>query len=191
MSLQPLINGQILKIDNHYQGNNIPIDWKKGDIHIHKETIFKIKGKRQKLIIRLPINSDKKYSITGRGNTHEIPRKLKKEVEEVLENANTRAMFIEDLIDCLKNFSQDGTREKTEKALERLAKHFDLRWTGEEIKRYIDDTLVSHTRVYKSNDKNNRKEFYEKITKSKQSEKVTFEIGENSGYAKETNRIGR
>jgi hypothetical protein len=187
MSLQPLITGQVLKIDNNHQrGTNTPVDWGKGDIHIDKHTNFKVNGKLQRLIIKLPIDSDRKCTITGKHNTHEIPRKIRKEVEEALGDANIRAPFVRSLIECLKEASLHGIEEKAGEALDHLAKHFELHWTGEEIKRYIDDALVSLTRVYK-----NKNEFYEKITKQKNSEKVTFEIGENSGRAKETNRIGR
>jgi hypothetical protein len=189
MSLQPLITGQVLRIDNNHQrGTNTSVDWGKGDIHIDKYTNFKVNGKLQRFIIKLPINSDREYTIKGIKNTHVIPERIKKEVAKALGNANIRTPLVWSLIECLKEASLHGIEEKAGEALDHLAKHFELHWTGEEIKRYISAALVSHTKVYKSND---NKEFYEKITKQKNSGKATLEIGENSGYAKKTNRIGR
>jgi hypothetical protein len=183
MSLQPLITGQTIKIDNHHRGK--PIDWEKDDVHIHKETNS---GERQEFTIKLSINSNKKYTVMDKHNTHEIPNRIRKEIEKALENAKTREQFIRDLLDWLKNSSQQDIGEKAEETLERLAKHFKLHWTNEEIKRYIDGALVSLTRVYKNE---HEKEFYMKIIKQRNSKEATLEIGENSGRAKETNRIGR
>jgi hypothetical protein len=189
MSLQALIKEQFIIIDNgHQRGTNLPIEWEKRDIHIDKHTNFKINGKLQRFTIKLPINSDRRYTIMGMRNTHEIPKRVRKEVEKALEDVQTRASFVEDLVVRLKEASLHGIGEKAEETLERLAKHFELHWTNEEIKRYIGGTLVSVTRIYKNED---NKEFYEKITKPKNSEKATLEIGENSGYAKKANRIGR
>ena len=60
MALKNLIENQIIIIDDHKRGAGEIKDFDnlENDIHIDKETNYKIDGKRQKLKIRVPVNSD-------------------------------------------------------------------------------------------------------------------------------------
>lgn len=61
MSLESLIHDQVIIIDDHKRGAGEikNFDNQQNDVHIDKETSYPINGKRQKLKIRIPINSDK------------------------------------------------------------------------------------------------------------------------------------
>jgi hypothetical protein len=185
MSLQALIKDQVIKIKSQ---SGALIDWEKREVCIYKETNSKINGKRQKFKIILPIDFDEIPKVVSKHNTHEVIERIEKEVENAFENAAKRGLFIADLADLLRGFSQHDIEKRTEEMLERLAKYFELEWTHEEIKRYVDDALVLYIRVYKNKTK---QEYYIRIEQEKKSGNITLEIGENSGHAKEANRMGR
>lgn len=61
MSLKGLIDKQTIIIDDHKRGIGEIKNWDapSSDVHIDKLTNFPIKGKRQKVRIRIPINSER------------------------------------------------------------------------------------------------------------------------------------
>lgn len=179
MSIESLIHNQIIIIDDHKRGTGEikNFDNPQNDVHIDKETSYPINGKRQKLKIRIPINSDKEIKVENKRKEIDIPSQLQKEIKKAFENQKKRERFIRDILETLKNYeSALNSEEKATKVLERLSKHFKLDWDEETIKRYRDDVLLAYTQFY--TDKKGRR-FFIKLDK----EKIT--IGENSGYAKQ------
>ena len=65
MALSKLINNQKIIIDNHNQGCRVINNWdeQSSDIHIDKMTNYKIEGRKQKVRIRIPINSERPLRI--------------------------------------------------------------------------------------------------------------------------------
>ena len=153
MSLKPILERQTIKVDNHQWGSALPNDWKdnKQDIHIDKTTKkYKLNGKPVTVRIRIPINSDRPVSCTINGNKHDVPQGLFKEIQSVLSNKQARQPFIDDLVDTIKNYDEIlATRENASSALNRLAKHFEIEWTKDEITTYLNDKLKAITHIYK------------------------------------------
>ncbi|NGM72763.1 hypothetical protein [Sphingobacterium sp. SGL-16] len=179
MSLESLIQGQVIIIDDHKRGAGEVknFDNQQNDVHIDKETNFPINGKRQKLKIRIPINSDKPIKVENKRKEIDIPSQLNREIKKAFENKKTRENFIRDVLETLKNYESNlNSEEKAIKVLERLSKHFNMEWDEETIKQYRDDVLLAYTQFY--TDEEGRR-FFIKLDK----EKMT--IGENSGYAKQ------
>lgn len=152
MSLKSLIDKQEIDIDDHKRGASEIKDWddKSNDIHIHKNTYFPINGKKQKVVIRIPINTNNQIKITNRNSKlGNIPLKLKKEIKQAFEDDKIRDEFITDLIKILRNFSSILTNEqKARDTLEILSKHFGLNWSGEKIASYLKDILDKYTETF-------------------------------------------
>ncbi|RZK39894.1 MAG: hypothetical protein EOO90_17110 [Pedobacter sp.] len=179
MSLKNLIADQTIIIDDHKRGAGEikDFDLSENDVHIDKETNFPIGGKRQKLKIRIPINSDKPIKIENKRGQIPIPSQLNREIKKAFENEKTRNAFIGDVLETLINYqSVLNSEEKAVKILERLSKHFNLKWGEEVIRKYKDEVLMTYTQFY--TDENQRR-FFIKLDR----DKIT--IGENNGYAKQ------
>lgn len=153
MSLKSLINNQSIMIDDHKRGSQEVKNWddKSSDIHIDKSTKYRINGKKEEVRIRIPINSEKDISVENRDKHRikDVPKKLKKEINKAFANKKKRKLFINDLVEILDNFS--STLENVNKVkvtLERLSKHFDLKWTEQNIQNYIDDYLTEYTQIF-------------------------------------------
>ena len=152
MSLAPLLEKQIIRIDDHHRGNREIKDWddRRKDVHIDKRTKYKINGKIQDITIRIPINSDREITVEISGNRNsELPKKLYREIQEVLrENKQRTEAFANEVIEELNNYSSILTSEqKAEAALNRLSEHFDLQWTKDKIATYINGSLKSYTQI--------------------------------------------
>ena len=179
MALKNLIEDQIIIIDDHKRGTGEIKDFDnlENDVHIDKETNYKIEGKRQKIKIRVPVNSDNPIKVKSKNKKGEIPNGLNKEIKEAFEDKKTREAFIKDVLETLANYdSLLNSEEKATKVLERLSKHFDLKWDNETIKKYRDDVLQTYTQYFVDN--RNRR-FFIKLDK----QRIT--IAENTGYAKQ------
>ena len=139
MSLKPLIQNQSLIIDDHKWGAGEEKNWDKSsnDIHIDKKTKYPINGKRQEVRIKIPINSDNEISVQAKRNKlDDVPRRLKKEINDAFEDKETRDAFIRELIPILENFSSNlDSVEKAIGVLDRLSKHFDLGWSSQTIEK--------------------------------------------------------
>ncbi len=160
MALRNLIENQTIRIDDHKRGSGEVKNWddQSADIHIDKETHFPIDGKPQKVRIRIPINSDRVLRIEQKNKTlGKIPTKLKKEIQEAFQNISRRDDFIKDMVEVIKNFHTVlESKEQVKQTLERISKHFDLKWYGNELDdlvEYIDRELISYTRNYFDNGK--------------------------------------
>ncbi|MDH7462592.1 hypothetical protein QEG73_14945 [Chitinophagaceae bacterium 26-R-25] len=179
MSLTNLIRDQIIIIDDHKRGNRESkhFDNTQNDVHIDKETNYPIDGKRQKIKIRIPINSERPIKIESNRKSISIPRKLKKEITEAFENKDIRQRFIGDVLETLANFDSIlSSEEKAQSVLSRLSKHFDLNWDNETISKYKDEILQAYTQFYI--DKSGRKYFLKL-------DREQIVIGENSGYPRQ------
>jgi hypothetical protein len=186
MALKELISNQTIRIDDHHWGNREEKNWDdlSKDIHIDKSTNTKVNGKRQKLQIRIPINSDRPIKIGNKNdNIDSIPKSLEREIKQALENKNSREEFIGDLLNTLKEFPSSLDNEKRAKSiLDRLSKHFDLEWTGEKTTTYAKDILKYYAQIY--TDQSGLRYFLT-IDKEK------IEIGQNNGYARYFKKLPR
>ncbi len=179
MSLKNLIENQVIIIDDHKRGSREIKDFDnpQNDVHIDKETNFPVNGKRQKLKIRIPINSDKPIKIENKRKQIEIPRQLNREIKKAFEDKEIRKQFILDVLKTLKNFKTSlSSEDQVRTIIRRLAGHFGLEWDDKVVKKYSEDILLSYTQFL--NDKQGS-EYFIKIDK----EQIT--IGENNGYTKQ------
>lgn len=158
MALKNLIERQTVTIDDHKRGCREIKDWDNlaNDIHIHKETNYKIEGVVQKVTIKIPINSDKKIKIESvKKDLKEIPNKLKKEIQQAFEDKETRDSFIKDVVNHIKNFETNLEDEKrVQQVLSNISKHFDLKWTEEKIATYTNNVLTRYIQKYVDSDGN-------------------------------------
>ncbi|MEI7489411.1 MAG: hypothetical protein WCJ72_18750 [Chryseobacterium sp.] len=186
MALKNLIQNQTIIIDDHKRGAREIKNWddSSNDIHIDKITNYPLSGERQRLRLKIPINSKRSIKIeNAKGKNIEIPKKLEKEIKAAFSDENIRNNFIKDLIDILRNYSSIlSNEEKAHNALANLAENFGLNWTKEKIANYIESALKNYTEVY--NDKEGN-EFFFKIGEKQ------IEIGQNNGYAKQFRKINR
>lgn len=186
MALKGLIKNQTIRIDDHHWGNREQKNWDDSskDIHIDKSTNTKVNGKRQKLQIRIPINSERPIKIGNKnGQIESIPKSIEREIKHALEDKETREAFIGDLLNTLKEFPSSLDNEKRAKdILDRLSKHFGLEWTGDKITKYAKDLLKYYGQTY-----TDEKGFSYFLTIDKQK----IEIGQNNGYARYFKRLSR
>ena len=153
MSLKPILDRQTIKVDNHQWGTALPNDWKdkNQDIHIDKTNkSYKLNGKSVTVRIKIPINSDRPISCTVNGKKNDVPQGLLTEIKSVLSDKEERQPFIDDLVDIIKNYDKTlANKENASSALNRLAKHFDIEWTKDEITTYLNNKLKAITHIYK------------------------------------------
>lgn len=168
MSLKPLIQNQSLIIDDHKWGAREEKNWDESssDIHIDKKTKYPIDGKKQEVRIKIPINSDNEISVQAKRNQlDDVPRKLKKEINNAFEDKQTRDEFIRELIPILENFRSNlDSVEKAIDVLDRLSKHFDLEWSTQTIENHLRGALIELTQVYTDED---NKQYYITLDRKK------------------------
>jgi len=186
MSLKPLIDNQTIIIDDHKRGNGEIKNWDNptADIHIDKKTNYPINGKRQEVRIRLPINSNRPFRIEGkrRNKIDDIPRQLRREIQQAFEDRQTRENFMTDIVETLRNYDTIlDSEQRVEQVLRNLSRHFDLNWTDDNIATYRNDILELYTRNYTDQD---GKQFFITVDRQK------IKIGENNGYARHQKNIG-
>lgn len=186
MGLKGLILNQTIRIDDHYWGSGERKYWddKTKDIHIDKATNTKVEGKRQKVQIRIPINSERPVKIGNKNNEfRSIPRSLEREIQTALENKETRERFVSELLTVLENFPTSlSSEERAKGILDRLSKHFDLEWTGQTTTTYAKEILKYYAQLYTDNQ---GLTYFLTIDQSK------VEIGQNNGYARYFKRLPR
>ena len=133
--LKPLLDKQIIRIDDHNRGNGRPILWKdpNSDIHIHKQNINKGDGGYE---IRIPINSNRKASFDffRRQNVPApFPKKIKKEISKVLDNYELRNLFLEDVYKTIEAFNWDRNQQSESALINKIAAAFEIpvgQWQG-------------------------------------------------------------
>lgn len=158
MALKNLIKQQTIIIDDHKRGNKEIKNWddSANDVHIHKQTNYKIDGIIQKVDIKIPINSNREITIKSKSKGFpEIPRKLMKEIHKAFEDKDTRTSFINDLVKHIKNFETILSDEaRVREVLSNISNHFGLKWTNDKITTYTNDALTSYTQKYLDNEGN-------------------------------------
>ncbi len=178
MALKQIIENQKIIIDDHKRGSGEIKNWDDQtiDVHIDKETNYKIEGRRQSIRIKIPINSDRSIKIENlnKKQYQNIPHRLIKEIQTAFKNKNKREAFINDIINHIRNYSTILENEKrVRQVLSNISKHFELEWTNEKIATYANDALVLYTEIFTDNEE--RKYF---ITVSDEN----IKIGETTRY---------
>lgn len=132
--LRPLINGQIIRIDNHARGKPILWNWQEGekpnDIHLDKTLKDKVNNKVVRT--RITLNNDqgvdvpKKFERKDR-EWKKAYDKMVKEVHDTLQNnKDVRHQLVNDVIVAIKEIGPNKENRAVRKALKRIANHFDL-----------------------------------------------------------------
>lgn len=138
MGLRKLIEKQSIRIDPHQLGSNIPNDWTSSslDIHIDKTTNTRINGKKRKVRIRIPLNTNRKIRIESLNNNiiDRIPPVLRKEIEEVFNDMAARDKFMKSLIfEIVKYDNILDDEVLIERLIRKFADCFELQWNETEI----------------------------------------------------------
>lgn len=93
--MRALLSNQTLRIDYHHYGE---VDWDdpSQDIHLHKTSN---NNANIQYDIRIPLNTDRKATVSVNGRTHlsSIPSKIKNEVNKAFNRGNKRNTFIRQL----------------------------------------------------------------------------------------------
>lgn len=157
MSLKNLIKNQTIIIDDHKRGNGEIKNWDDpaADIHIDKTTNYPINGKKQKVRIRIPINSNRPIKIQNsrRHNLKDIPGQLEREIKQAFEDKTIRLRFITELISILKSYKTILDSEtQVQQILKTLSQHFNLNWTERKIATYTNEILQVYTQTYSDSD---------------------------------------
>jgi len=187
MAIKGLIERQTIIIDDHKRGTGEVKNWDKKDVdvHIDKTTNFPVKGKRQNIRIKVPINSDRPLKMeNAKSKSHnKIPLQLKREIKKAFENKAQRERFIKDILEHIKNFDTILSSEvRVRQVLSNISEHFDLEWTKEKIATYSNDVLSLYTQNY-TDEKGGQ--FFITVDKFK------IKIGENNGYTRHQQHIKR
>jgi hypothetical protein len=187
MALKGLIEKQTIIIDDHKRGSREVKNWddSTADVHIDKTTNYPVNGERQNIRIKVPINSERPLKIENakKKQLDDIPRQLRKEIQDAFEDKQKRENFIKDIVEHIKNFNTILESEtRVRQVLSNISKHFDLEWTKEKIATYTNDILSLYTQTY--TDENGR-QFYITVDNEK------IKIGENSGLTRHQKYIKR
>lgn len=132
-NLKPLLDKQIIRIDDHNRGNGRPIVWDNlnSDIHIHKQNINKGDGGYE---IKIPINSnrDVSFAFYKKQNTlAPFPIKIKREIAKVLDNAELRKLFLKDVYKTIEAFNWERNQQNEHAIINKIASAFEIpigRW---------------------------------------------------------------
>lgn len=160
MKLNSLLKNQTITICDHKWGNREIKEWENPatDIHLEKKTKYKIDGKLQDVIIKLPLNSNRQIKIESKAKEikNEIPPQLLKEINTALSDDSVRMLFIRDLIVVLKDYKSNlNNLTKAHNALLLIANHFNLQQTNQNIITQIDKVLKSYTEAFTDEFHNN------------------------------------
>ena len=123
-NLGKLIKGQTIRIDAHKQGCGEQNDFndQRQDVHIHK--YFKEGDKKYgKTGIRIPLNHDNPVSISDK-----VPRKIKNEIEDVLNSQENREEFLDSVYNNLReNWKWDDNEANRNDIAGRIAGAFEMK----------------------------------------------------------------
>lgn len=192
--MKALIKGQGLRIENHRCGTRDDNNWGDGtaDIHLHKSTNRSIEGRRVKVVIKIPLNSNREIGISlerkgSREKRVEIPRMLRNEINEALSNREKLERFINDVDGAMRAYDSDACRrdEILRRSLIRIGEYFELVPDGSETISLSNGRIVALTLGCRMDDKSKtanfltadlQQMFYVSITP------LALFVGENSGY---------
>ncbi|OCW93036.1 hypothetical protein A9168_13335 [Macellibacteroides sp. HH-ZS] len=169
MALSKLINNQVIIIDNHKQGCREIHNWDdvRSDIHIDKKTNSEIDGVNQEVRIKIPINSERPIKIENarKQAIQKIPRVLRLEITQALEDREIRTNFVNEVLEVLEDFSTAlSSEQRAKQVLTRISKHFDLNWPVDVIADYAKEALLSLTLEYSGS---NEEVYFSKIDHEK------------------------
>lgn len=163
MKIKGLLKDQEVCFDPHGHYEMTSFDDSRYDFHLHKKTKRPIEGKERCVVIRIPLNSDRKVCVTSdKEPINAIPRKLKKEIHAILDDKNTREKFLQNISLALKDYPSDFQDEKNVRlCINRICIAF-----GFDLKKCDVDFLFKEANVVDED-----KEIY-KVTLSKDKVKV-------------------
>lgn len=163
MSLQSLIKGQTIKIDDHRRGCREQKLWedKSADIHLHKETNDTKDSKA--VSIKIPLNNLERPVYIENTRRHKkqetVPAPLRKEIENALNNKKLREKFLKDVVKRLDDYqwpygnaSHEVFQKEIKKLAEHIAKGFGLTLTEETMELWSNVKLERFTQIL-TNDK--------------------------------------
>ena len=140
MKIKGILKEQKVILDPHGHYEIKSFDDTRYDFHLHKETKRVIEGEKRTVIIKIPLNSNRRVTIKSNKKEQEyIPMKLEKEIRDILDTDITaRNKFLEDIIYALKDYPKDF-REigNVKKCIERIGNAFGFDWKNLEIKYYL------------------------------------------------------
>ena len=116
------------------------------DFHLHKETKREIEGEKRKVIIKIPLNSNRKVQIESNKKEQDyIPRKLEKEIHDILDSdINVRDKFLRDIIEAMKDYPKDFLEIGNVKTcIKRIGKAFGFDWEKLDVKYYLPENLTN------------------------------------------------
>lgn len=98
-----LITGEKIRIDNHFE--NLPLKWDSDqDIHLHKISYKKVKGKRVSVEALVSLNSDKGICFDSKAGSHE-EEVLRKEIEQAFYDRKNKANCLKFIKHLLKEIN--------------------------------------------------------------------------------------
>lgn len=130
MKIKGILKEQEVSLDPHGHYEMTSFDDSRYDFHLHKKTKRPIDGKERYVVIRIPLNSDRKVSITSdKEQIDAIPRKLKNEIKDILDDKNTREKFLQNIRLALKDYPSDFQDEKNVRlCIKRICIAFGFDW---------------------------------------------------------------
>lgn len=138
--LHSLIKNQRIRIDNHHRGDGSALNEK--GIHIHKETKRPVEGELRSVEIEVPLNNTAPFKVYSEKEAYDqIPRALKKEIQEAFKDENVKENFVAKVLDVLSSCQEDMTRDKAFKAIENISKYFDLNWTEDNVRKMVEKEM--------------------------------------------------
>lgn len=139
--MKPLIQGEIVKFDNHH--TDLPVEWDSSqDIHIHKKTIKHYDGSRITVEAKISINHDRGINFLPTKSLKNkkqiaIQQKMKEEIKEAFESRKNKynsTLFLKEIIRFINNNNPKETSpQEIANVFNRLMKYFDLTETTGEL----------------------------------------------------------
>lgn len=171
-----LITGEKIRIDNHFE--NLPLEWDSDqDIHLHKISYKKVKGKRISVEALISLNSDRGVRFNSKAGSRE-EETLREEIIQAFYNEKNKAncrKFIKHLLKEINGISSElNCTSHVKDSFNRIMNCFGLDET-------IGELLVNESNAYfqKYNGEKERTYFIYK-------EGTIHEIGELSDREKDT-----
>lgn len=140
MKIKSLLKEQKIILDPHGHYEIKTFGDTRYDFHLHKETKRVIDGEKRTVIIKIPLNSNRKVTIISNKKEQEsIPRKLEKEIRDVLDTDITaRNKFLEDIINALKDYPKDFRKiGNVKQCIERIGNAFGFAWKKMDVKYFL------------------------------------------------------
>lgn len=138
MKTLALLKNQKIQIDQHRWGSGIPNNWDNpyADIHIDK----RLKNNKDEYKIKIPLNSNRAVTVNRKDGMN-IPNKIIKEIQSVLEDENQRSMFTKHIQKIVASYHSDklSNEQKARQAIDCVRKAFGLPTAMYVVKNEIKD----------------------------------------------------